>query len=42
MDLGGTPEESYGVPGNRKVLFRRLTFTKTYHKIIIELSKKKK
>jgi hypothetical protein len=34
--------ESYGIPMNRKVLFRRLTFTKTFHKILIELSKYKK
>jgi hypothetical protein len=42
MDLGGGSDDSFGVPSNRKVLFRRLTFTRNYHKIIIELSKKNK
>lgn len=38
LDLG----ETYGVPLDRRVLFRRVTFTKTYHKVLIELSRKKK
>lgn len=38
LDLG----EAYGVPLDRRVLFRRVTFTKTYHKVLIELSRKKK
>jgi hypothetical protein len=38
LDLG----ETYGVPLDRRVLFRRVTFTKSYHKVLIELSKKKK
>jgi len=38
LELG----DIYGVPNDRRVLFRRVTFTQSYHKILIELSKKKK
>ena len=37
LDLG----ESFGIPSSRKVLFRRLTFTKDFNKLVIEISKKK-
>jgi len=40
MDLGGG--NAFGIPTERKVLFRRMTFTRNYHKIVIEISKKKK
>jgi len=33
--------DSYGIPPERKVLFRRQTFTPSYHKVFIEVSKYK-